>query len=142
MIDKNNRDVKRTVLVLNCLLIFLIAWSVYRGYTAYQLLAQMLDQHPPTFLSYVLKQNSPALLAATILACGVLLEVFRLRIAILINLGVLLVALGFMLVGEIKIWRHYDGEAQAGLILVGIPLLVICITYGILYRHDFTRLGS
>lgn len=141
MLEGRKQNVKRTVLFLNSLLICLIAWSVCRGYAAYKLLAQMLGQHPSNIFSYTLRQNLTALLAVTILACGVLFEMLRLRIAVIMNLGAPLIALGFVFVKEIKIWPHYDGEAQIGLILVALPLFLICIIYGILYRHDFTRLG-
>ena len=142
MPEGHKQNVKRTVLLLNSLLICLIAWSVYRGYAAYKLLAQMLGEHPSNIFSYAFKQNLPALLAVTVLACGVLFELFRLKIAVIINLGIPLVALCLVLAGEIKIWPHYDGEAQIGLILVALPLLLICILYGFLYRHDFTRLDT
>jgi hypothetical protein len=102
----------------------------------------MLGQHASNIFSYALKQNLPALLAVTIIACGALFEMLRLRIAVIINLGAPLVALGFVFMKEIKIWPHYDGEAQIGLILVALPLFLICIIYGILYRHDFARLGT
>jgi hypothetical protein len=131
---------KKTVIILNSFAICLLALSFYRNFSTYQYAKKLLGEDHSGIIFFVLhhiREFSIFLGEIAILLGGIFLEVVRAKTAVVVNFGVPFVALICLLVGYAKIWPHYDGEAQIGLILVVLPVFLVCVVYGFLYRREF-----
>lgn len=139
----NVRVVKKTTIVVNSLVLFLVVVLAYSSYMSDINTESLLSKPGLGMGGYIVHHSAELLFKGAlvgIVALGIALEVMRSRISVFVNLGAPTVALFFILVGCAKSWDQHPGEAKLGLILVALPLLLICTIYGILYREDIRSL--
>ena len=135
MRNSPDRSVKKTVVILNSLLICAVFAQDYRNYLIEAHYHQLLGKPPMGLGSYILA-NSRASLFPVILFAGIVLEVCKSRWAFLINLGLPILTLILIAMGFAKAGMGNQGEGLIVLYLIVIPLLLVCAIYGFLYRRD------
>ena len=131
------RSIKKTVVILNSVLVCRLLALAYRNFLDESHIRGLLGKPPVGLGSYML-EHVRVLLFPLVLLAGIALEVSKSKFAWLINIGPPLLALILLLIGIARTWQAQPGEGEIGLFLFVLPLSIVCLVYAALYRRDTT----